>query len=450
MYELLYFNDFPECQNYKILVKDSNKNNLIDECKNRLKQAEYCNSQTMLCIIDNGQVIHPVISNLKGGTTHPRQDGWIWLSGTRYTAEEREKNHKEFTEKLKSHMQGIVTPAMKNPKTKGPVQKEKNIQDNIPKSTSVPPKKQMKEKAAIPELSVEESKKIIYENFKKLQTAYRAKYKKDFLESEDFKMFFSSKDAYEKIIEWNKKAENRNDLIDITGFYELCLGNPENADIVILGKNPGAGQFDRLKNDSELVELFREMDLRKISKDRFFPLHSFEAMMYRPWFPVRLIFGKHSDNLPDDEEGKNGILSKFINSVHDACKYAGRICSLELVPYHTATFEAGEHLIEIFGMVQQVLEPVRNAMAKEKIILIPYSSTVDKWCRYLPELKRYKYTYTTHRNMEQQIEGKNADPWGSLNIDKLRHVGNIKTPRTADENCDALFERLIELGWEKI
>jgi hypothetical protein len=123
------------------------------------------------------------------------------------------------------------------------------------------------------------------------------------------------------------------------------LGNPENADIVILGKNPGAGQFDRLKNDSELVELFREMDLRKISKDRFFTLHSFEAMMYRPWFPVRLIFGKHSDNLPDDEEGKNGILSKFINSVHDACKYAGRICSLELVPYHTATFEAGKHLI---------------------------------------------------------------------------------------------------------
>ena len=112
MYELLYFNDFPECKNYKLLVKDSNKNNLIDECKNRLKQAEYCNPKTMLCIMDNGQVTHPVISNLKGGTTHPRKDGWIWLTGTQYTAEEREKNHKEFTEKLKSHMQGIVTPAM--------------------------------------------------------------------------------------------------------------------------------------------------------------------------------------------------------------------------------------------------------------------------------------------------------------------------------------------------
>ena len=338
---------------------------------------------------------------------------------------------------------------MKTPEKTESVQKEKTI-GNVPQSASVSTKKQKQEKAATPKVSVEESKKIINENFKKLQTAYRAEYKKDFLESEDFKMFFSSKDAFEKIIAWNKKAENRDDLIDITGFYELCLGNPENADIVILGKNPGAGQLDRLKNDSELVELFREMNLRKISKDRFFPLHSFEAMMYRPWFPARLIFGKHSKNLPDDEEGKNGILSKFINSVHDACKYAGRICSLELVPYHTANFDAGERLIEIFGMVSQVLEPVRNAMAKEKIILIPYSTAVDDWCRYLPELKRYKYTYTTHRSMKQQIEGKKADPWGSLNIDKLRHVGKIKKPRTADENCDALFERLIELGWEKI
>ena len=112
MYELLYFNDFPKCKNHKILVKDSNKNNLIDECKNRLKQAEYCNPQTMLCIMDNGQVIHPVISNLKGGTTHPCQDGWIWLTGKGYTVEEREKNHQEFTKKLNSHMRGIVTPPM--------------------------------------------------------------------------------------------------------------------------------------------------------------------------------------------------------------------------------------------------------------------------------------------------------------------------------------------------
>ena len=91
MYELLYFNDFPKCKNHKILVKDSSKKNLIDECKAMLKQEKYCNPQTMLCIMDNGQVIHPVISNLKGGTTHPRQDGWIWLSGTRYTAEEKKK-----------------------------------------------------------------------------------------------------------------------------------------------------------------------------------------------------------------------------------------------------------------------------------------------------------------------------------------------------------------------
>lgn len=124
MYELLYFNDFPKCKNHKIHVKDSNKRNLINECIAMLKQEKYCNPKTMLCIMNNEQVTHPVISDLNGGTTHPRQDGWIWLSGTRYTAEEREKNHEEFTEKLKSHMQGIVTPAMKNPKTKGPVQKK--------------------------------------------------------------------------------------------------------------------------------------------------------------------------------------------------------------------------------------------------------------------------------------------------------------------------------------
>ena len=301
-----------------------------------------------------------------------------------------------------------------------------------------------------PKISLEESKRILQRNFDKLQEKYRNKFKIDFIGSEDFKLFFPSKDEFEKIVTWNNNVKDRSDLIDITGFYELCLGNPENADIIVLGKNPGAGGFDRLKSDQEFEELFEEMSLRKDieSKGCFFPLYNEDAMGFRPWFPGRLIFGIGvTRRLPDENrDEKRGILSKFIRRTAEASKFANKICSIDLVPYHTADFEHGENLIQVFGMVEQVLTPVRNAMKKRKIILFPYSTTYDKWVKYIPELENYDFAYTTHRLEGQSV----ADSHGSMHIDRLRHVKNIKKERAANENCDAIFKRLKELGWEKI
>ncbi|MBO7329238.1 MAG: hypothetical protein J6W00_10765 [Lentisphaeria bacterium] len=378
----------------------------------------------------------------------------------KYTTEEREQNHKKFTEKLKSHMQGIITSpmiAIKKSVVSNSQVKQDTSAENEKKAIKATKITRTKEKKTdTPAISLEESKRILQQNFDKLQKEYRRKFNIDFIGSEDFKLFFPSKDEFDKIVTWNNNVKDRNDLIDITGFYELCLGSPENADIIVLGENPGAGGFDRLKSDQEFEELFEEMSLRKDAESQgcFFPLYNESAMKFRPWFPARLIFGigvidnGNGIKLPDENRNeKRGILSKFIRRTAEASKFAKKICSIELVPYHTADFAHGENLIPVFGMEERVLTPVRNAMKKGKIILFPYSSAYkDVWVKYIPELKNYDFAYTTHR-----LEGKKtAEAVGSMRIDKLRHVKNIKKERAANENCDAIFKRLEELGWVKI
>ena len=297
--------------------------------------------------------------------------------------------------------------------------------------------------------SLEESKKILADNFAKLQKVYMDKYKKEFLKSEDFKMFFPCREEFDKIIEWNNNASFRDDLVDITGFYELCLGCSGNADIIVLGANPGAGDFDIPKKEKEFTDFFQEMEQRKEAEKKglFYPFYSIEAMRKRFWFPARLIFGIGArSKFPSDNAEKNGILSKFISTIDEATQYADRICSIELVPYHTVDFKHGQKLIEKFGLIERVLAPVRNAMSNRKIILLPYGTTRDAWFQYLPELKNYEFAYTTHKGLND----KNAEQGGSLNIDKLRLWKNIDKPRTADENCAAIFDRLKELWLEKI
>ena len=305
--------------------------------------------------------------------------------------------------------------------------------------------------------TLEESKRILQHNFETFREAYRKKHDADFLGSDDLTMFFRNTDDLEKIIRLNQDAKKREQLIDLTNFYELCLGNPEKADVIILGKNPGAEGLDNCKTADDMKRLLDELELRKEKRSCFFPLASFEAMVLRPWFPNRLIFGhirreNRKEILAPESDLKEGILSRFITVRKDACRYAERICSLDIVPYHTSDFTFGKQLVREFGIDDILAQYLRNAMKNGKIILAPYSSTFDIWNRFLKkkdgwkDFKDYEYSYTTHLRYGQ----KNAAQDGNMNIAALRHYSKINTPRTADENCDAIFNRLEELGWERI
>jgi hypothetical protein len=68
------------------------------------------------------------------------------------------------------------------------------------------------------------------------------------------------------------------------------------------------------------------------------------------------------------------------------------------------------------------------------------------WIKNVKSLENYEFFYTTHFRYGQTEPAQD----GNMNIAALRHYSKIGSPRTADENCDALFERLVELGWEKI
>lgn len=330
---------------------------------------------------------------------------------------------------------------------------------SVPKSAaSARPVVKNEKQAENPDIAT--SKKIILDNFEKFKKAYKARYEKEFLGSDDQTMFFRNNDDLNRILYLIDHARNRQQLIDPVNFYELCLGNPETADIIILGKNPGAGGIDTPKTDKEMQELLDELEQRKdcIKKNQFFPLSTLEGMETRPWFPSRLIFGhirkeNGRDILPPESCPKEGILSKFIKTSEDACHYADRICSLDLVPYHTVDFTYGEDLIREFGIDKTSKSYIKNAMDNKKIILVPCSSTLyDVWCKFFPDLpwKTYPYVFTSHKSLANQLAGQKTSRDGSLNINKLRHYSKIRLPRTPDENCEPLFKRLVELGWKRI
>ena len=265
----------------------------------------------------------------------------------------------------------------------------------------------------------------------------------------------SNDDDLKRIFQLINDAEDRSQLIDPVNFYELCLGNPENADILILGNNPGAKGIDTPKTPAKIKALLIELEQRKDCRDRglFFPLSSPDALMQRPWFPVRLIFGRAFRVFPrNNNEPRNGILSRFINQITDACQYADKICSLDLVPYHTVDFAYGQNLVRKFGRDMILRTYIRNAMAQGKIILALYGSALDNWCKSFPDLKleQYPYVYTTHRSLADEKAGKGTEQSGSMHIDRLRHYSKIGTTRTPDENCEPLFNRLVELGWTRI
>ena len=320
--------------------------------------------------------------------------------------------------------------------------------------------KQEKKKEDTP--SLEECKTIILENFENFQKAYNDRYKKEFLGSDDVKWFFRKEDL-EKIKEWNKKASNVDDLIDLCAFYELILGNPSKADVVILGNNPGAkGIFEKI---SSFEKIFEEMADRKTNKDCFYPMSSVNAIQNRPWFPNRLIYGVGSDKWKKRDE-KDGILYPFMQNgdLSSLCQYAATIATVELVPYHTKTFAAGENFLDAFDLFDP--SPVIQAMNNNAVIIALFRNTAERWCKKWSEyrkkhpevkdLKQYRRFYVNHKREGNDRSEANA----SLSRQSLRRYPEFqasispKDKRELYPSYDAYSEITdyleMEKNWKRI
>ncbi|MBQ7695408.1 MAG: hypothetical protein IJT50_09830 [Lentisphaeria bacterium] len=103
---LLLIDDFPRCTSHKCIGKGSSSA-LINRCRELLSNPIYRKKHFMLCVISDGddwQVLHPVLSDLQGGTAHPRQNGWLWWGRRGHSEEELRTNHDVFTKNLKSSL----------------------------------------------------------------------------------------------------------------------------------------------------------------------------------------------------------------------------------------------------------------------------------------------------------------------------------------------------------
>ena len=282
------------------------------------------------------------------------------------------------------------------------------------------------EKAIDPDL--ETCRKIIEDNFEQLKKEYREKYHEEFLKSRDVEMFFRRVDL-DKIREWNENASSKDDLIDLCAFYELSLGNPSNADVVILGNNPGAkGVFERIRS---FENIFIQMEDRKKNRNVFYPMISVDAMKHLPWFPNRLIYGVGGSSWTKREK-KDGILYPFLQNgdLNSLCQYAERIATVELVPYHTKTFAAGERFLNEFDLFDPT--PVIQAMKNNAVIIALFRNAAERWCdkwreyrKMHPEvldLERYSLFYVNHKKEENSRAEANA----SLSKQSLRRYSEFR------------------------
>ena len=123
MPKLLLITDFPKCTTFERL---SNEAASPANCRVLFKKESYRHKNFMLCVIsddDDWQVLHPVISDLRGGTKHPRRkDGWEWdwLSGKKHTQDARDASHKRFTEELRKRLEKGISncPIQRAPRTR--------------------------------------------------------------------------------------------------------------------------------------------------------------------------------------------------------------------------------------------------------------------------------------------------------------------------------------------
>ena len=431
MPKLFLYKDFPRCESKPEVLNCGSVSSLKEKCRDFFnKNTSYSN---MLCIVsdeDNWEVLYPVISSGNGKKEHPRDSrgkgkglGWTWDSDA-----DNSKNHQEFTSKLQKAQKFSFVSAWNTETEESTAIAESAHNTND-------------------QLALEEIKGIIQKNFELFRNEYRKRFGQDFERSEDVGMFYRNLSDIEAVLLWNKEAKSKNMLIDTCAFNEMILGNEENPDIVILGKNPGASGIDLPKSKSFFEDIFNQLDLRKNAQKHgiFYPLLSKTIMEALPWFSNRLIYGSTADT-----KTPAGILSKFVSgqNIKQQCseKFAQKIVSLELVPYHTLRFKDGNKLISKFSAVEKVKKIVEKAIQRKAVILCPYFGALNMWLKNVKSLENYEFFYTTHFRYGQTKPAQD----GNMNIEALRHYSKIGSPRTADENCDALFERLIELGWEKI
>ena len=440
MPQLLRFSDFPECRQVRIIGKGS-ASGLKEKCKKFFQQN--ADDNNLLCIISDEkdwEVLYPVISDGNGKKQHPKDcrgkgkgKGWTWESD-----KEEVENHKTFTAQLKKAC-GAVCYA-----------DDEELGDFEEDTDELPAETEAAEAAENEEGDNELQKlaacrEVIQKNFELFLKTYQKKFGKEFASSEDVTMFYREAADIEKVQLWNEEAASRNVLIDPCAFNEMILGNDEDPDIVILGKNPGAAGIDFIKEEDFFNDCFDELEQRKKVQEKklFYPLVSKEVMEKLPWFSNRLIFGSVSDS-----NAPAGILSRFVSGkkIKEVCaeKFAGRIVSLELVPYHTVRFQGGKKLLRQFGVVDKVKAVVEKAIRRKAVILCPYFGAVKMWLEHVKALENYEFFYTTHFRYGQT----DAAQDGNMNIAALRHYSKIGTPRSEEENCDAVFKRLEELGWK--
>ena len=440
MPKLLRFSDFPECRQVRMIGSGS-VSGLKEKCKKFFQQN--ADDNNLLCIISDEadwEVLYPVISDGNGNKQHPKDfwgkgkgKGWTWKSD-----KEEVENHKEFTAQLKNAC-GAICYA--DEEEFGDFEEDT---DELPAETEVAEAAENEEgDTKLQKLAA--CKEVIQKNFELFLKTYQKKFGKEFASSEDVTMFYREAADIEKVQLWNEEAASRNVLIDPCAFNEMILGNDEDPDIVILGKNPGAAGIDFIKEEDFFNDCFDELEQRKKVQEKklFYPLVSKEVMEKLPWFSNRLIFGSVSDS-----KAPAGILSRFASGkkIKEVCaeKFAGRIVSLELVPYHTVRFQGAQKLLRQFGVVDKVKAVVEKATARGAVILCPYFGAVKMWLEHVKALENYEFFYTTHFRYGQT----DAAQDGNMNIAALRHYSKIGTPRSEEENCDAVFKRLEELGWK--
>jgi len=429
MPKLLLFSDFPECHQSPKELNCGSVSYLKKKCSDFFQKNT--SPANMLCIIsddDDWDVLYPVISSGNGKKEHPndsrgkgRNKGWYWDS-----EKTQFDNHRIFTEKLQQSMGEVI------------------LAEDYPTAESAPSKESQENRQTSQKL--DDLKQTIIDNWNLFLKEYQSQFKRGF-DHFDGEMLLRNREPADiaAVQKWGADASSSYQLIDPCAFNEMILGNDRDPDIVILGKNPGAGGIDRKKTSDYFKDVFKQLVARKQARQDkiFYPLLSKETMEDLPWFPNRLFFGSKSDQVYPC-----GILSKFIDEQKQACSQniAKKIVSLELVPYHTVRFQNGNKLIRKFGVLDQVKGIVENAVDRKAVILCPYFGAVEMWLDAVEKLKEYPFFYTTHVAL-----GKNDPPQdGNLNINNLRHYSKIRTTRTPDETCEPLFDRLVELGWKRI
>lgn len=412
----------------------------MDGCKQCLR--EHGSPQSMVCIATDDahawiRIGYTIVRHRNA--PGPHMNALPWGTGAPAEFQDFARNEKHCSQEILEYLNQHVDPPANNvPQTATKEAVRRNSRNG---GTAVA------EQAApgeAPNGNLAMLRNILRRNFDLFRKVYEDIYHCDFgSRPEHVQMFYRNREDIQAVQQWNSnEVHGVGALIDPCAFNEAFLGNTVDPDILILGKNPGADGIDAILTEDMLQHRFSEMDDRLQCKKNliFYPLWNTMVMNDLPWFANRLIFGLGSNSAANwKKQGQNGILSRFIGgNPANACNYAGRIASVELVPYHTGNFAKKAKLQKKFGVFGDVSKIVKRAMGRGAIILCPYYGAVNMWTSGIDGLLEYQYAFTSTGAIN-----------GWMHIESLRRFDRFATPREADENCDTLFARLEQLGWKR-